>query len=109
MNWIKRSISDEFRKTGKDKINDYLNYSSNPFSTLEEMKEINEFLIFFDQSGLDKINSDSFELNIVIKKLFKLELTNPNPFIYYDLLSNQLPAHLKKFFINVIFKYDFYM
>ncbi len=39
MNWIKRSISDEFGKTGKDKINDYLNYSSKPFSTLEEMRK----------------------------------------------------------------------
>ena len=39
MNWIKRSISDEFGKTGKDKINDYLNYSSKPFSTFEEMRK----------------------------------------------------------------------
>ena len=38
ISWIKRSIIDEFGQKGKEQIKDLMNYSSNPFKTLNELR-----------------------------------------------------------------------
>ena len=38
ISWIERSIIDEFGQKGKEQIKDLMNYSSNPFKTLNELR-----------------------------------------------------------------------
>ena len=63
ISWIERSIIDEFGQKGKEQIKDLMNYSSNPFKTLYELRNyLVKELELLDHHGSDIDNTESPDL-----------------------------------------------